>query len=49
MFAAALDAAAQKFAERNYQTNMYHNYKWEKKVNQLFKNLSSPRYDPAYL
>lgn len=49
MFAAALYAAAQKFPERNYQTNMYQIHKWEKKANQLLKNLSSPCYDPAYL
>lgn len=45
MFAAALDAAAQKFPERNYQTYMYQIHKWEKKAHQLFKNLRSPCYD----
>lgn len=33
MFAAALNAAAQKFAERNYQTNIYQIHKREKKAN----------------
>lgn len=28
---------------------MYQIHKWEKNANQLFKNLSSPRYDLAYL